>query len=66
MQNYGFRLKQARKEKGLTQTQAAEKLGLSQQTWQRFETGKYDLKMSTIYNICKLLDISADWLLGLK
>ena len=66
MQNYSIRLKQARKEKGFTQKQAAEKLGVTQQTWQQFEAGKYDLKMSTIYNICKLLDISADWLLGLK
>ena len=66
MQNYGDRLKAARKDRGLTQQQAADKVGVPQQTWQRYEGGKYDLKMSTIYNICKALDISSDWLLGLK
>lgn len=63
---YGERLKQARKGNGLTQQQAAEKIGVPQQTWQRYESGKCDLKMSTIYNICKALDISADWLMGLQ
>lgn len=66
MQNYGKRLKQARLDKGYTQTEIANQLGLPQQTWQRYETGKNDLKMSTIYAICKALDISSDWLLGLK
>lgn len=65
MQNYGKRLKQARLEKGLTQTEIATKLGIPQQNYQRYETGKFDLKMSSIVNICKALDISADWLLGL-
>lgn len=65
MQNYGKRLKQARLNKGYTQVEIASKIGVPQQTWQRYETGKNDLKMSTIYAICKVLDISADWLLGL-
>lgn len=65
MQDYGKRLKQARINKGYTQTEIASKLGLPQQTWQRYETGKNDLKMSTVYAICKTLEISADWLLGL-
>ena len=65
MQLYGNRIKEARKKAGLTQQQAADAIGVSQQTWQRFEGGKFDLKMSTIYNICKALNISSDWLLGL-
>ena len=66
MQNYGNRLKQARQSKGYTQIDMAKKMQIPQQTWQRYESGKFDLKMSTIYKICKTLDISADWLLGLK
>ena len=66
MQSYGTRLKEARISKGFTQVEMANKLGIPQQTWQRYETGKFDLKMSTIYNICRALDISADWLLGLS
>lgn len=65
MNNYGIRLKEFRKSKGLTQNQAAELMGVPQQTYQRYESGKLDLKMSTIYNICKTLGVSADWLLGL-
>lgn len=63
---YGERIKLARKRIGLTQQQAAERVGVPQQAWQRYESGKCDLKMSTIYNICKALDISADWLMGLQ
>lgn len=66
MRNYGERLKQARKDLGLTQQQAAGRVGVPQQTWQRYESGKCDLKMSTVFQICKTLDISADWLMGLK
>lgn len=66
MQNYGKRLKQARLSKGFTQAEVAAKLGIPQQNYQRIESGKFDLKMSSIYNICKVLNISADWLLGLK
>ena len=66
MQNYGKRIKESRDAAGLTQQQAANMLQIPQQTWQRYESGKLDLKMSTIYNICKALSISADWLLGLE
>ena len=66
MQDYGKRLKQARLAKGYTQAEIAAKLGIPQQNYQRYESGKFDLKMSSIYNICKALDISADWLIGLE
>lgn len=66
MQNYGIRLKEARKAKGLTQAEAAEMTGILQQAWQRLERGTPDPKMSTIFNICKTLNISADWLIGLE
>ena len=66
MENYGERLRAARREKGLTQTELAEKLGITQKSYQRMETGTHDLKMSTIYKICKTLDVSADYILGLN
>lgn len=66
MDNYGIRLKQARKNKKLTQTELAERLGITQKSYQRMETGNHDLKMSTIYQLCKALEISADWLIGLN
>lgn len=66
VEKYGERLKVARKAKGLTQTEIATKLGITQKSYQRMESGAHDLKMSTIYQLCKALEISADWLLGLK
>ena len=36
------------------------------QTYQRYETGKLDLKMSTIHNICTSLQMSSDLLLGIS
>lgn len=66
MNNYGTRLKAFRKEKGLTQVQAANMIGVSQQNYQRYETGKLDLKMSTIHNICTSLQMSSDLLLGIS
>lgn len=66
MENYGLRLKKARKEKGYTQTEIAKLMQIPQQNWQRYESGKLDLKMSTIIKICSTLNISSDWLLGLQ
>ena len=66
MKNYGERLRAARKRNGLTQTELAERLGITQKSYQRMETGNHDLKMSTIQQLCKTLDISADWLMGLN
>ena len=66
MENYGERLRAARTMKKLTQTELAERLGITQKSYQRMETGNHDLKMSTICKICKTLDISADWLIGLS
>lgn len=66
MQNYGERLKAARKRAGLTQTELAEKLGITQKSYQRMESGCHDLKMSTIFLLCQTLSISANWLMGLN
>lgn len=62
-----IRLKEARLQKEMTQEQVAKALGVSQQAYQKLETGKTtDMRISTVKKICALFDISADWLLGLK
>lgn len=65
MKNFSKRLKKAREEQNMTQTEIAELLNIKQNSYARIESGNHDIKMSNIYNICKILDISADWLLGL-
>lgn len=66
MQDYGIRLKEARLKAGLTQVELAQKLNVSQTSYQRMETGNHDMKMSNIINICQTLKISSDWLLGIN
>ena len=61
---FSSRLKEARN--GLTQTQAAEKVGLSQQGWARYELGKVMPGAEAIHQICSSFGVSADWLLGLS
>ncbi|MDE7086968.1 MAG: helix-turn-helix domain-containing protein [Clostridia bacterium] len=62
----GERLKQSRKDAGYTQAQVAEKLNMTQQQYSRFENGVYELNYVQIVFLCKLYDISADYLFNLK
>ena len=62
-----IRLRDTRLNKEMTQAQVAQALGITQQAYQKLETGKTtDMRISTVKKICTLFDISADWLLGLK
>ena len=62
----GYRIKELRKEKELTQTQLAKLLNISQDSislWER------DLSLPTIdyvVELCRIFDVSADYLLCLK
>lgn len=66
MYTYGIRLKQTRLQRKKTQVEFAQLLGMEQPNYQRLEQGKLDIKISMLINICEKLDISSDWLLGLK
>lgn len=61
----GERIKEIRKEKNKSQEQIAKQLGIKQQQYSRYETGKRKLNAEQLYIICKYLNISADYLLGL-
>lgn len=60
------RLKQIRKEKQFTQEYMASALSTTQQQYSKYENGVQELPARRIIEICKVLGISADWLLGLK
>lgn len=62
----GKRLKEARKTAGYTQKQVAEKMGTVQSAYIKYETGKLELDYTKIVFLCKLYDISSDWLLGIS
>lgn len=63
----GRRIAEARHSKGLTQEALAEKIETSIQSVSSIELGKKSARLSNFLNICKALDVSADYLLtGVK
>ncbi|MCI9561204.1 MAG: helix-turn-helix transcriptional regulator [Clostridia bacterium] len=63
---YGQRIKEIRQEKGLTQSQLAEMLSTTQSTVGKYEREEIQLTVDTIIKICKVFEVSADYLLGLE
>lgn len=61
----GNRIKESRKAAGYTQAKVAELLGMTQQQYSRFENGAFELNYQQLRTICKLYDVSSDFLLGL-
>ena len=60
------RLRQARIEKGLTQKQVADKVGVVVSAITNYETGFREPSIETLKKLCVLLNVSADYLIGLK
>ena len=54
----GNNLKQARKDKGLTQQQVANVMKKTQQQYSRFENGIFELNYNQILFLCNLYDIT--------
>ncbi|WP_174278523.1 helix-turn-helix domain-containing protein [Sphingomonas bacterium] len=59
----GARIAQARKERGLTQEQLAEQLGVSQQALAHYEVGRIGVASAMLPRFAELLDVSFDELL---
>lgn len=59
----GSRLAEARKAKGLTQSQMADTFGLTVQGYQNYEYGQ-EMKSGMIVQVCAILECSPSWLLG--
>ncbi|HIQ93598.1 TPA: helix-turn-helix transcriptional regulator [Candidatus Ventrenecus stercoripullorum] len=62
---YTERLQWIRDCKNITQKELAEYLGIKQQQYARYEKGVNVMPVTYLGPICKFLDISADYLLGL-
>lgn len=63
--NIGQRLKEAREQKGLTQAEVCEKLGIPKvQNLSAYESGGNNPPMDTIFKqLLRLYDVSADWVI---
>ena len=59
----GERIAQARKERGLTQQQLADALGISQQTLAHYEVGRVGVGAPMLPRLSELLDLSFDEIL---
>lgn len=63
-QTLGQRIAQTRKALGLTQTQVAEQLGISQQTLAHYEVGRLRIAISTLVPLSEILHSSVDELVN--
>ena len=59
-----MRLKELRKEKGITQLKLAMDLGLSQNTISRYETGEREADYKTLIMLADYFGVSVDYLIG--
>ena len=58
-----MRLKELRKERGITQLKIAMDLGLNQNTVSRYETGEREADYKTLISLADYFDVSVDYLL---
>ena len=63
---YGKKIRELRKNNGLTQLEFAKKVGISRVTICKYENESLDLSTKSITAICKTFNVSADYLLGLS
>ena len=61
----GSRLKELRKEKGLTQKQVALALNINSVTYLHYEKDQREPPLSLLANMAVFFDVSTDFLLGL-
>lgn len=60
----GQRLKEIRKERGMTATELAELCGLSQTTISKVENGRWSASVDILSKICEVLDARLDIVKG--
>ena len=63
---FGERLRSRRKECEMTTTACAAALGITQPAWNQWELGVREPKLDMLSKIARLLDVKADWLLGIE
>lgn len=64
--SFGEKLKKSREHLNLTQLQLSEKLGISKSALGMYETNKREPDLVTINNLCKILEVDGNWLLGIN
>ncbi|MBQ8684836.1 MAG: helix-turn-helix transcriptional regulator [Clostridia bacterium] len=62
---YGQRIRELRLERNLTQSELAKMLNTTQKSISKYETEFLDVSTQQIIALCKIFEVSADYLLGL-
>lgn len=65
MEIFSERLKLMREKKGFSQNDMAEKLGISQSYYGRFERNKGEPNLEALAKIATVLEVNSDYLIGL-
>ena len=65
-ENFNENLRHAREQKGLSQKDVAEKIGVANSTYSLYESGNREPNVQTIKKISDALNVSADDLLGIN
>lgn len=64
MTEYTKRIRDLREDKDYNQTQIANVLHTNQRVYSNYETGKRALPIDHLITLCKLYNVSADYILG--
>lgn len=63
---FAKRLRELRKEKGLSQVELGEQLGYGCTAISSYETGRNEPSYTDLIRICEVPDVSADYILGIS
>ena len=63
---FSERLKQIRKENGMTQKDVYERLRISCNGYASYEQGRTEPNIAPLIKLCKIFEVSADYLLGIE
>lgn len=61
---YQERIRGLREDKDLTQKQIADSLGIEQNSYSQYETGRRPMPIDYLIALCKYYNVSADYILG--
>lgn len=66
METLGEKIKKILEEKGMSQRKLAQKMGISPSSLNQYVRGRKNVGLKIILKLCKTLDVSSDYLLGLE
>ena len=66
MQYFGMKLKKLREDRGMSQTELGNKIGVSGSTVSAYEKSRKYPTLETFAKICSILKVSSDYLLGIS